>query len=443
MDIFLNPQLSPEKNIFPHNNTSLPNYLTRNNEDITSNYSTDNNLPYIEVNKTSNKNSIVENEEVVYSIEICNRGATPIKNLILMDKLCPSMKFIKGSVLINNNPLLDFTPITGIPLGNLNPNECILVQYSSSLVKRPDDGKIKTIATATYEFICCNDNYGKHGICTSNEHILRGETCYVLLQGHIDKKIANLNDIVTYTLTINNKGTLDIANLKFYSSLPDNMSLISNSFKLNSTMINVENMSYGVSLGNLKSNNTIALEFKAIVTCACPNGTMQTDCHVKFTYKNNELSPEQIGYSSIETFNITAISPNFKEIFLDNMLYIPNNRPNLEEVVDITAQVEIYNYRIVKTLKGISNENKTLTGYKAIITGLLKIFLEYTSKTNTNKVYSTSYESRFSTFLILPEEYIEGTPLEVNSFVEGIYHNIINNRNVFSTASLHVDAKVF
>lgn len=439
----LSSKWPPDKNIFMPTMYSSTDYLINANDDSISQRLYDDKSPYIDINKTSNKDAIIEGEEVIYTVKVCNIGFIDVHNVLLIDKLCPSMKFLRGSVVINNTPMLDFTPITGISLGTLKPSEYIIIKYSASLVERPENGKIKTTATMSYEFLCTNGNYKKYGVHTTNNHIITGEKSSILLKGHVDKNVANINDILTYTITLNNNGTLDLSNLRFLCTIPDNLKLLYNSFKLNDTLINVDNLSFGVPIGNLKSRETITLEFKTTVSKMCAHRTIDATYHVKFNYRHGEFFHDYSSCSSMESISVLALSPNFKEITLDNMLCMPDHNPPLEDVVEISAQADIYNYRIVKTLKGISNENKTLTGYKAIVTGILKTFLEYTSKTSTSKVYSTSYESKFSTFLILPEEYIDGTPLELNSFVDAVYYNIMNNRTIFSTISLHIDAKVF
>ena len=59
-------------------------------------------------------------------------------------------------------------------------------------------------------------------------------------------------------------------------------------------------------------------------------------------------------------------------------------------------------------MAGASREGQILTGWKLIIEGVLDHKIEYVADLPEQSVHSAHFRVPFSTFIILPEDFVEG-----------------------------------
>ena len=68
--------------------------------------------------------------------------------------------------------------------------------------------------------------------------------------------------------------------------------------------------------------------------------------------------------------------------------------------------------------------------------------IEYTALEATQSVHSAHYSIPFSTFVVLPEDYIVGSKLDVEGMVEDIYYNSTDIRNFFQNTTAMINVKI-
>ncbi|MFA9422059.1 MAG: DUF3794 domain-containing protein [Sedimentibacter sp.] len=143
------------------------------------------------------------------------------------------------------------------------------------------------------------------------------------------------------------------------------------------------------------------------------------------------------------------------QIFIPEVLCIPEQKPDVKQIISITSIPEIFSQRVVKTpLSGtieiindeevftpIENQEGTiLTGRKLIIEGLLKQKVIYTASLYNQPLHSAHFDVPFSAFIILPFN----TPLtqkyKIEPCIEDIFVCRVTERQIFKNITLFVKA---
>ncbi|MCY6958955.1 hypothetical protein [Clostridium brassicae] len=139
----------------------------------------------------------------------------------------------------------------------------------------------------------------------------------------------------------------------------------------------------------------------------------------------------------------------FKELTVQENLVIPMQKPDIEQLLGVMVEAEVISTRVVETEKGISDEGQKLSGCKLIIELKLHEKVKYVADEPTQSVHVAEYESQYkSVFIVVPCE-IDGTDvcelvrrnkMSVNVYIEDIYAEMIDCRNIFKNVTIFVDA---
>lgn len=140
----------------------------------------------------------------------------------------------------------------------------------------------------------------------------------------------------------------------------------------------------------------------------------------------------------------------FKEELVCELLPIPEEKPEMERVLDVMVWPEVKRIDVVKTEKGQSNEGQQLGGVKLIVEILLKEKLMYVANRCDQPVHAVHYDTLKSIFVILPEE-IDGrkvcelirlNKIQVIPYIEKVYARMLDDRNVHKCVLLLADVKI-
>lgn len=133
---------------------------------------------------------------------------------------------------------------------------------------------------------------------------------------------------------------------------------------------------------------------------------------------------------------------NFAQIVVDKELCIPDDKPNIEEVLKVYVESEIINSRIVKTPKGTSLEGVKLTGYKLMLEGKVKIRVQYIADIREQSVHSVQFAIPFIAGIVLPENFTLMSIVTTTAFVEDIFVQKLNSRRMYENVSLLLIAEI-
>lgn len=138
----------------------------------------------------------------------------------------------------------------------------------------------------------------------------------------------------------------------------------------------------------------------------------------------------------------------FKELTVQEDLVIPMQKPDIEQLLGVMVEAEVISTRLIETERGLSDEGQNLSGCKLIIELKLHEKVKYVADEPTQSVHVAEYESQYkSVFVVVPCE-IDGTDacelvrrnkMSVNVYIEDIYAEMVDCRNIFKNITLLVD----
>ncbi|EJO5349532.1 DUF3794 domain-containing protein [Clostridium botulinum] len=144
-------------------------------------------------------------------------------------------------------------------------------------------------------------------------------------------------------------------------------------------------------------------------------------------------------FIEIEGINSNCIPESvsaFKQFNVEETVCLPRVKPDMEQILKVIADVEIKNTRVIKTPAGTSLEGQVLTGWKLIIEGKVNQKVQYVADLPEQPSHVAHFSVPFSTFLVLPEDFVMGTPVSVTPFLEDIYVKQIDKRCIFKNITL-------
>lgn len=378
------------------------------------------------IEKTSNSYDVVVDEVITYKLKLVNTTDTMLHTVIVKDLLSGELEFIKGSIQVDGLKIPEAEIDKGINVGTMGVNTTQIISYSAKVLYR-QSSYVMTQAMASFEYYDEKDGFTKIGSQCSNIHQVMIEIAEIEVIKIADQSEVCLGDEINYRIVATNKGTLDLKNLILVDVLPSSLELIVGSLKVNGIVISNRGLEKGICLGNISNRENIYVDYRAKVIGGACSGYIRNEAYITYDYER--VSGECISKkSNIATVDICARIESFKQLTLDKYCLIPIQKPDIEEVDDVTVHIEIDDSYVIDTFKAISNEGQRLSGYKLIIHGHIQISIEYTAQLPNQPIHSAHFELPFSTFLILPSDYRKGARVEVGSQLENVDIDIINNR---------------
>ncbi len=141
---------------------------------------------------------------------------------------------------------------------------------------------------------------------------------------------------------------------------------------------------------------------------------------------------------------------HFKEELVCELLPIPEEKPDMERLLNVMVWPEVKKIDIVETEKGYSNEGQRLGGVKLLVEVLLKEKVTYVADRKEQSVHGAHYNTIKSMFITLPEE-IDGNKvcgllrqnkIRVIPHLETVYSRMLDKRNVHKCVLLLLELKI-
>lgn len=260
----------------------------------------------------------------------------------------------------------------------------------------------------------------------------------------VDSSCADIGDILTYTTTITNIGSVTAENIIFTDVIPIGTAFVPNSVIVDGVSESALNPDPpGFMLSDLAPTESHTVEFQVIVTNLPqppdPNPVENfstVDFEVVFS---QGIPPFPITENSNTVFTRIVLS-NFKQISIDSKITIPSVKPDIEDILNIDIEPEATNTRIIQTMPSVSLEGQILTANKLIIDGRLNTIIEYVADDTEQTVHAAESSKPFSCFLVIPEEFEPEFSAKITFIVENIYYKKLDERTVFVSVTLYVKA---
>lgn len=143
---------------------------------------------------------------------------------------------------------------------------------------------------------------------------------------------------------------------------------------------------------------------------------------------------------------LAAGDNNWTELFIPEVLCIPPQKPNVEQIISVTSKIQILSQKVIKTPSGsggalVTNQESTnLTGRKLIIEGILRQKIVYTAAVPDQSVHSAHFDVPFSAFIVVSGDTALTTKFKIEACVEDIFVCITTRRQIFKNVTIFIKA---
>lgn len=132
----------------------------------------------------------------------------------------------------------------------------------------------------------------------------------------------------------------------------------------------------------------------------------------------------------------------FKQINLDFIFCIPEQKPNIEQILKVWVKPCIVHQEIVKTPVGLSLEGQNVTGKKLMISGDMKIKIEYVACSSEQPVHTAHTVFPFCSYVVLPSDFNENAIITASALVEDVLSEQMDLRCIYNNITMMVIADI-
>ena len=229
----------------------------------------------LRINKTVDVTDVNVTDYITYTIDIVNKGPSNATDVVVWDKLDDLLEF---SSFDSSRAGITYDSATGkVAVGRLNVNETVRLTI---VAKVKGNGTIPNGANITsYE----NDTDPSNNNDTS-DNVTAHAIVDLRLNKTVDVTDVNVTDLITYTISITNKGPSNATDVVVWDKLDDLLEF--SSFDSSRAGVTYDSATGKVTVGTLNVNETIKL---TIVAKVIGNGTIPNRANIT-SYENDTNS---------------------------------------------------------------------------------------------------------------------------------------------------------
>lgn len=135
------------------------------------------------------------------------------------------------------------------------------------------------------------------------------------------------------------------------------------------------------------------------------------------------------------------------QIFIPEVLCVPPQKPDIEQIISVNAKIEIISQRVIKTPTLISTntlvpsvEGLFSTGRKLVIEGILRQKVIYTAANAQQSIHSAHFDVPFSTFMVLEKGTSISTKYKIDVCIEDVFISSCTLRQIFKNVTVFLKA---
>lgn len=217
------------------------------------------------ITKSVDKKYATVLDNIGYTIVIKNTGSVDAVNLRLQDIIQQDASFNNQTVIINGISYPAYNPNTGFNLGDLTPNQYHTVTFNISVDSLPESGSIINSADVTFEYELTPTDEPTTTTTSSNE-----VTTFIKLGNlestkTVDKAYATIDDILKYTITINNVGNANCFDVFFRDTIQSHATFIAGTVKINGESKANYNPNTGFNIADIGGYSSVTVTFNVKV----------------------------------------------------------------------------------------------------------------------------------------------------------------------------------
>lgn len=205
--------------------------------------------------KKSDKTFLQEDEVANQTVTLTNNSQHNATDLFFTDTLSDGAEYVPNSVIVNGVAHPEHNLITGFSVGDLAMGGVTTVNYQIKANNPATNVSLNNFATLNYNIA------GRNLTDNSNTITLALVSNRLEVVKAVDKNVAVSGEILHYTSTITNTGTLPKNNLIFTDTIPTGTTFVPNSIKINGMQQVGFNPEAGFGLPNLGVGENVVVEF--------------------------------------------------------------------------------------------------------------------------------------------------------------------------------------
>ncbi|MDO7906070.1 hypothetical protein Q5741_06510 [Paenibacillus sp. JX-17] len=237
--------------------------------------------PIITASKRAAQQWVTIGDVIHYTITVSNTGNTNFE-AIVSDVLPEGTVFAENSVLMEEMPMPGDTPISGISIGSLSPEETADIVFHVRVIAIPPSGFIINQGKILFTY-SLPDGRTFSGYQQTNQVQVRaiGPGTPSLTKS-ANKSAAVLGDKIKYTVRVNNSTPFPIENLHLIDPAPLGLEWIAGSVMVQHTVRPLATPETGIELEPLPPGESLVVTYRAIVCFEPPKSVAVNTAELQF-----------------------------------------------------------------------------------------------------------------------------------------------------------------
>ncbi len=278
-------------------NPSLPpTSKTANSNSVTSTIR----LANLHANKSVDKTFAEVGDVLTYTFALTNDGNVAANNVLLSDSIANGTAFVPNSVIVNSVTQPGVTPAS-INIGSINANTTITASFQVVITSIPNPNPISNSASISYNFIVDPNTSPVSKNTTSTTTFTQVNDANVISAKTVDRAFATVGDILTYTVTLTNAGSVSADSPTFVDTNPDGTTFIPNTFLINGVLQNNADPNIGVPLPSIAANGSLTVSYQVTVTSLPTQNPTLNSSSTQYSFILNPGDPPTIETSVSNT----------------------------------------------------------------------------------------------------------------------------------------------
>lgn len=274
-------------------------------------------------------------DTINYSLDISNTGNVTVNNIFFFDKIPNGLTFVSGSVLVNGISKPDFNPIDGFNIGSLNASQVATISFNAKVTNIPSPNVVTNNGSATYSFITNPDMPPVSKTSTSNNVTTTLNKASSKLTKVVDNSYAAINDVVTYTITTDNTGTVTLTNAYFKDLVAAGATFITDSVVIDGVKHPSYDPNIGFSISDILPSGSVVISFNARITSVPTPPQIDNYGTMSCKYKLNP-SGKEFSYSTTSNTVTTYIS----QATVTNIKSVDKSYAQVNDVITYTSVIK-------------------------------------------------------------------------------------------------------
>ncbi|MED0996910.1 cell surface protein [Bacillus mobilis] len=266
------------------------------------------------ITKTSNPITVDIGGTILYISEVKNTGNVDAINIIFTDSIPAGTTFVPDSVTINGVLQPGINPENGIPIGTIPANSSKTILFQVQTNNPPTGTEIINQSSVTYQYVSIPTAPPVNRSANSNIVTTSLQNANIISVKSADVTFVSIGQIITYTNTLHNIGTIPANNTVFIDNIPEGTIFIEDSLSINNVIQPGANPENGVTLGTIQPNETVTISFKVQLTNIPSGNTVINISDTSYEYQIDPSSPiiqrrslSNAVNTEVRTANVSAI----------------------------------------------------------------------------------------------------------------------------------------